>query len=246
MAGSEQDRLYAARQARPVEFVFDARVARVFPDMIRRSVPGYATILDMIASLAGRQGDRGGRCYDLGCSLGAAALAMHQGLAGRKCRIVGVDNSLAMLRRARELIDAQAGPTAPIDLVCADVRDVMVRDAAMVVLNFTLQFIPLGQRDELMQRIHEGVAPGGLLVLSEKIAPDDPRTGELFVEMHHAFKRAQGYSGLEISQKRAALDRVLIPESLEAHRQRLQAVGFTRVEPWFQWCNFASLLAFKA
>jgi len=54
-----------------------------------------------------------------------------------------------------------------------------------------------------------------------------------------------GYSKLEISQKRAALENVLLPETLEAHRSRLDTIGFDAVDVWFQCFNFASMVAFK-
>lgn len=238
------DHLYAQPLEQVADFVFDARVAAVFPDMINRSVPGYATIVRMIGLLAGRHVGEGGRCYDLGCSLGASALAMARGIAAPGCRIVAVDNSLAMLARARTELD-KAGPATPIDLVCADIRHVRIRRADMVVLNFTLQFIPPAEREALLREIHDNLRPGGILVLSEKIAFEDAGFQGLFADLHHQFKRDQGYSELEVSQKRQALERVLLPESLACHRERLERVGFHRQAVWFQCFNFISLLAVR-
>jgi tRNA (cmo5U34)-methyltransferase len=183
----------------------------------------------------------GSNCYDLGCSLGAAALAIRQGVGERPCRIIAVDNSLAMLQRARQLVDPEQG--APIDLVCADIQHVGIQRASLVVLNFTLQFVPPERRLPLLQRIHDGMLPGAILVLSEKIRLPSEEAERLFVAMHHAFKRTQGYSALEISQKRTALERVLIPETLETHKARLRQVGFSTVAVWFQCFNFVSLVA---
>jgi tRNA (cmo5U34)-methyltransferase len=239
-----QDRLYANIHPQIADFVFDARVAAVFPDMIQRSVPGYSTIINMVGTLARQRVTAGSLCYDLGCSLGAAALAMQRGVGDCRCRIIAVDNSPAMLERSKGFI-REGNQGAPIDLVCADIQDVRIADASMVVLNFTLQFVPIERRKGLLQAIHEGLQPGGILVLSEKIRLQTSRAQHLFSDMHHAFKMAQGYSELEISQKRTALDRVLIPETLEAHKKRLKQVGFTTVEVWFQCFNFISLLAIK-
>ena len=93
--------------------------------------------------------------------------------------------------------------------------------------------------------IYDGLLDQGILVLSEKIRLPSKEAETLFVDMHHAFKKTQGYSELEISQKRNALDNVLIPETLNEHIQRLQQVGFKTVEIWFQCFNFISLLAIK-
>jgi tRNA (cmo5U34)-methyltransferase len=195
----------------------------------------------MIELLTATYAQPGSRLYDLGCSLGAASLAMASGLQHANSRIVAVDNAPAMLEKAREYCDRAAA--GKIDFRLADIRDVAIEDASLVVLNFTLQFLPLDERQALLARIREGLRPGGILILSEKIAGASPQEDAALVEMHHAFKRQQGYSDLEISQKRAALEKVLLPETLGTHLQRLREVGFAQAYPWFQCFNFVSILA---
>jgi tRNA (cmo5U34)-methyltransferase len=224
-------------------FAFDARVAEVFQDMISRSVPGYGLSLSMIGLLADRYAQPGSRLYDLGCSLGAATLAMRHAVEGRGCRLVAVDNAPAMLARCREILDRDAA-ASPVDLICADIADIGVQNASTVVLNFTLQFVPAAARLPLLSRIRAGMREGGVLLLSEKLCFADTREQQAMRELHHDFKRAQGYSTLEISQKRAALEHVLIPETQETHLARLRQAGFSQAFPWFQCLNFASLIAF--
>jgi tRNA (cmo5U34)-methyltransferase len=113
------------------------------------------------------------------------------------------------------------------------------------VLNFTLQFIPIADRLAFLQKINQGLLPGGILLLSEKLKLDDDKQNTLQADMHHQFKKAQGYSDLEISQKRTALENVLIPETFSLHQQRLQEADFSSAEVWFQYFNFASLIALK-
>ena len=225
-------------------FAFDENVARVFPDMIKRSVPGYTTIVAMTGLLAQRYATPGSRLYDLGCSLGASTLAMRQNLRAADCRIVGVDNSPAMLERCRGIIDTDTHDT-PVDLVCANLEDVVIERASVVVLNFTLQFVPMAQRDHVIKRIHEGLLPGGILVLSEKVTFEDPHLDALNIDLHHEFKRANGYSEMEIAGKRAALENVLLPETLGEHKRRIGDAGFKACDVWFQCFNFASLVALK-
>jgi tRNA (cmo5U34)-methyltransferase len=246
---NDRDNIYATPQLDIAGFRFDQAVASVFPDMIKRSVPGYETIIAMTGTLAERYIQPNSRCYDLGCSLGASTIAMRHHIQHNNCDIVAVDNSEAMLDQCREILheddtNSPAGLT-PVDLVCGNAQDIPITNASMVVLNFTLQFIPMEQRAELLQRIADGLLPGGVLVLSEKVAFADPQHQELMIELHHNFKRANGYSDLEISQKRSALDDVLMPETLETHRNRLRKAGFSSVDVWFQCFNFASLIALK-
>ncbi|RLA20331.1 MAG: carboxy-S-adenosyl-L-methionine synthase CmoA [Gammaproteobacteria bacterium] len=226
------------------DFVFDEQVASVFQDMIQRSVPGYKTIISAIGLLTERFAQPNSHCYDLGCSLGAATLSMRHNIRQANCKIIAIDNSPAMIERCQSNIE-QDSASAPIELICGDIREVSIGRATVVVLNFTLQFIPPKDRKDFLTRIYEGMLPGGILILSEKLFFDDPRQQALHTEMHHAFKRVQGYSDLEISQKRSALERVMKPETLETHKQRLTSIGFSSSEVWFQQFNFASLIALK-
>lgn len=245
-----RDTLYADPLSDHGLFAFDDSVARVFPDMIKRSVPGYPTIVAMTGLLAGRYAIANSTLYDLGCSLGASTLAMRQHLRQSGCRIVSVDNSSAMLERCRTAVAATthtAGGTEypTIDLVLADLQDVAIENASVVVLNFTLQFIPRELRDAVIARIYRGLLPGGIMVLSEKVTFEDPHLDALNIELHHQFKRDNGYSELEVARKRNALEQVLLPETLKQHKQRIAAAGFNSCDVWFQCFNFASLIALK-
>lgn len=239
------DAIYAAPLQKMVDFQFDERVVAVFPDMIQRSVPGYGMIISNIGIVAAKYAQAGSHCYDLGCSLGAVSLAMRQRITQPECDIIAVDNSPAMIARGRELLALDTVPTVPVTMICADLQEVAIENASVVVLNFTLQFIPPTERLALIERIHAGLRPGGVLILSEKIAFSEPGRQQFHEELHHDFKRANGYSDLEISQKRSALEKVLIPETLACHHERLQAAGFSFSELWFQCYNFASMVAMK-
>jgi tRNA (cmo5U34)-methyltransferase len=236
-----EDKLYIDEKAGDEPFRFDASVARVFPDMLRRSIPGYAASIEAIGSLAARYVRPGTRCYDLGCSLGAASLAMLQGSRTPDFRIVAIDNSEAMIERCGEIMAGYDN----IDLELADVRDVPIENASMVVMNYTLQFLDPDSRDALVTRICQGLVPGGLFVLSEKVVDEDPNIEELLVDLHHEHKRRNDYSQLEISRKRAALENVLVPETVAAHRTRLADAGFTHSAVWLRYFNFVSIVAIK-
>jgi len=237
------DSLFASKK-HPGDFVFDDKVATVFNDMINRSIPGYSTIVSMIAVLANKYCQDNTTIYDLGCSLGAASLAIASQLNCRNCKIVAVDSSQAMVEKFQQQLTRDEIDTA-IELRCEDILTTKISNASVVVLNFTLQFIPISQRAELLQQIHEGMEPGGILILSEKIRFPDQALDELFVEVYHSFKEKMGYSKLEISQKRTALENILIPEPIDTHVRRLKKAGFTNTDVWFQCFNFASLVAFK-
>jgi tRNA (cmo5U34)-methyltransferase len=241
---SQQDTIYAHATDQIADFQFDQQVAGVFNDMIRRSVPGYAQIINTIGDFANRFVTPQSNIYDLGSSLGAATLSIRRQIEGRECQIYAVDNSQSMIERCSENLAAYVSDIQ-VNLLCADIRDVEINNASMVVLNFTLQFLPIHDRDALIKRIYDGMLAGGVLVISEKLFFEDNHIQQLLDEQHLDFKRANGYSELEISQKRSALENVMRPDSLNVHQQRFTENGFSHFSVWFQCFNFASMVAIK-
>lgn len=242
---SDRDMLFSAPIDKLGDWTFDERVAEVFPDMIQRSVPGYSNIISMIGMLAERFVQPNTQVYDLGCSLGAATLSVRRNIRHPGCKIIAVDNSPAMVTRCRRHLDAFKAETV-VEVIEDDIRNVVINNASLVVLNFTLQFLVPEDRQRLLNTIWEGLNPGGALVLSEKFSFDDRQVGELLFNMHHDFKRANGYSELEISQKRSMLENVMLTDTVATHKARLKQAGFEHAELWFQCFNFGSLVAVKS
>ena len=265
------DRIYRGSQSHLVDFAFDSAVAEVFPDMIRRSVPAYETVVPLTGLLAARHlagarlhdADRSGSApgradtqpapghdpvaagstrervvFDLGCSLGATTLALLREIGDRACRIVAVDNSQAMLERARALVK-----DSRVEFRLQDMRATDVSGADVILMNYVLQFLAPGDRQGLIDRLREQMAPGGLLLLSEKIRFSETGDQAFFDAAHLAFKKANGYSDLEVSGKRSALENVMIVDSEPTHLQRLRAAGFAPVRTWFRCLNWASFMA---
>lgn len=241
---NDTDTLYQRQAVDSGSFRFDERVAAVFPDMIDRSVPGYSLIVPMIGELSRRYARSGTLVHDLGCSLGAATLAMRHALADRDVRIVATDASFAMVARFRQLLETD-GDGVPVDVIEGDIRDTDFAGSSLVVLNFTLQFVPVGKRGELLSRIADGLCDGGALILSEKIRFRDADEQARQTAWHHDYKRLHGYSDLEIARKRTALEKVLLPETRIEHESRLRDAGFATVTRWFQCFGFCSFLAEK-
>jgi len=239
-----RDELYR-RGEDPVErFEFSESVARVFPDMIERSVPGYRLLLELTPIIVANAVQPHTRVFDLGCSLGAATLAARRAIRQPGVEIVAVDNAPEMVRRCRHTIAAD-NSRVPVAIVERDIVDVAVENASLVMLYFTLQFVPLARREALIARIHHGLRPGGVLLLAEKLAFEPAVNQSWLDHHHHDFKRAQGYSDLEIARKRQALENVLVPETRQAHHARLRAAGFETVIDWFQCFNFACFAAVR-
>lgn len=240
----KKDSLFSAPIERLGDWTFDEKVAEVFPDMIKRSVPGYSNIISMIGMLAKRFVQHDSNIYDLGCSLGAATLSIRRNIEQENCTIYAVDNSSAMVERCQMHLNAYKAST-PVNVVCADINDIKMQNASMVVLNFTLQFLTPDDRQRILTKIYQALKPNGILVLSEKFSFHDDLINELLFDMHYDFKRANGYSELEISQKRSMLENVMITDTLDIHKSRLNQAGFKHINQWFQCFNFGSIIAIK-
>jgi tRNA (cmo5U34)-methyltransferase len=239
-----RDQIYAEGEPPSGPFEFSEEVARVFPDMLRRSIPGYAATIQAIRSLARNHVVAGTQLYDLGCSLGASTRAMRQGVRVPGCRIVAIDNAPAMVRRCREIL-AEDDDETPVDVQCSDIRDLRIENASMVVMNYTLQFIAPEDRPGMLRKIADGMIQGGVLVLSEKVVHSDPAIESSLQTLHTEFKRRHQYSERESARKRAALENVLVPDTVEAHEARLKAAGFAHVGVWLRYFNFVSMIAFR-
>ncbi len=227
------------------DFRFDSGVVEVFEDMIERSVPGYSAILGMTGELSQQFAQANTYIYDLGCSLGGSSLSMAQRSLPEGVSIMALDNSEAMIRGLQKKLDQIETLKVPVNLRQEDICTTDFQACSFIVLNFTLQFIQPDVRSDLIENIYEALAPGGALLLSEKIKFEDEITDNLVIDLHHKFKKSMGYSDLEIAQKRTAIENILLPETTLTHHERLEHAGFSQVTTWFQCFNFCSFLAVK-
>lgn len=237
-----KDTLYRSNDEPVKPFEFNQRVVDVFPDMIERSVPGYPLTISMIGVMADEYVQERTNVYDLGCSLGGVSLAIKQGLKNKQCSIIAVDNSQAMIDTCVETIPNE---DQDIEFRLQNVLDTEISNASVVAMNFTLQFIPLESRKSLIKKIYDGLLPGGVLILSEKVMFDNKTENETMNHLHHHMKELNGYDKLEIASKREALDDVLIPESIKTHINRVNDSGFDNAFIWLKCFNFISLVAIK-
>lgn len=241
----KRDNIYENSEESVTPFRFDKKVVDVFQDMISRSVPGYAYTLEMIEILGQEFHQKDSNCYDLGCSLGASTISLAKGIQDSSVKIIAVDNSPEMIEASPKKLGQFPSILPTIEWICQDIRNIHIENASIIILNFTLQFIPLEERDGLISKIYNALNPNGILILSEKVSFPESRVQDLQTHIHHSFKKKQGYSELEIAQKRTALENVLIPETISTHEKRITDSGFKVITPWFQCFNFISFLAQK-
>ncbi|BAS67233.1 carboxy-S-adenosyl-L-methionine synthase CmoA [Bathymodiolus septemdierum thioautotrophic gill symbiont] len=225
-----------------VNFTFDASVVNVFDDMVRRSVPGYQSMIEMIGLMVRKYGQDNSQYYDLGASTGATSIALGINNPHKNNRIIAVDNSVEMTKKCMENLTGKAGN---FEVMCTNIQEVAIKNASVVVLNLTLQFINPEQRQTLIDGIYQGLNKGGVLIVSEKIHFDDVKKQAEMTQLHLDFKRANGYSEMEIAAKRQSIENVLITDNQSTHFKRFDDAGFAESLCHFKCLNFASFLAIK-
>ena len=239
-----KDQIYASKRDEVKDFVFDEYVTDVFTDMIQRSVPGYTALNQLLPIVASQFLAQNTNIYDLGCSLGEASVSIAKISADNKIKIYAVDNSKAMVNQLQQRI-RQLDLDEIIHVILSDVLKTDIKNASFVILNYTLQFIDRSKRNKLIHNIYSGLNNGAALLLSEKITYEDPEEDALMQQLHENYKRQNDYSELEISQKREALENVLIRDTHEQHVERLHNAGFSKISILTKYLNFVSYLAIK-
>jgi len=239
-----RDNLFGQKQETIEDFDFGKETAAVFDDMLVRSVPFYGELQRMMGEMAADFAVEGTSLYDLGCSTCATFLELDP-VIPRNVRFVGVDFSSEMLERGKEKL-SQHDFSRDHELICADLNEnVPVENASVVIMNLTLQFIRPVRRNQVMRTIAAGTKKGGCLLVIDKVLSRDSQFNRAFIKYYYAFKRRNGYSELEIAQKREALENVLIPYRLEENFELFLDSGFSQCEVFFRWYNFCGMIATK-
>lgn len=244
MESIEQDNVFKEEISEASDFKFGSKVVKVFDDMVNRSVPHYGEIQRMVAELAADHAQKDTLVYDLGCSTGTTMIGLDT-LVSQDISFVGIDESDEMLAKCDVKLQ-QAGMTRPYELRVADLHgELSIQNASVVILCLTLQFLRPIHRKRCLKNIYKGLNPGGTLILVEKILAEDSVFNRDFIKYYYDYKRRNQYSDLEISQKREALENVLIPYKLSENIFLLEDVGFAHCETFFKWYNFAGIIAHK-
>ncbi|MDD5617700.1 MAG: carboxy-S-adenosyl-L-methionine synthase CmoA [Candidatus Omnitrophica bacterium] len=239
----KKDKLFV-KKGNLLNFDFGKETAAVFDDMLDRSVPFYRELQRMIGEIAAEFAQDKTNVYDLGCSTGITLFTLHNSLP-KNVNLVGVDYSQEMLKKCRERFAADHIKRNP-RLICADLnKPISIKNASVVVLNLTLQFIRPIYRDRLIKCVYNGLIDKGCLILIEKVLGNNSMFNRTFIKLYYDMKKRQGYSDLEIARKREALENVLIPYRLDENRQLLRRNGFSHMDIFYKWYNFCGIAAIK-
>lgn len=243
------DNIYKDSLDKVVDFKFDEQTVGVFPDMINRSVPGYSTLISLSGMIAASCIEENDLVYDLGSSLGATTMSIVKHAEQRKFKLIAVDQSKPMLQKCQQLFPDHKKDSQPVIEWChGDLNQMQLQSAKVITMNLVMQFIEPELRHQLLMKIYDALAPNGVFLLAEKVTTnisDSLNQQNILDEAHILFKKTNGYSELEIAQKRKALEKAMRIDSEAEHIKRLKEIGFSTVEPYFQALNFKGWIVKK-
>ncbi len=242
MSQVNKDQVYQSKLEEIKQFRFDGNVAAVFDDMVSRSVPRYSEIQAATVKLASKLCPAGGRVVDLGCSTGTTLFAIAQACPGLE--LIGIDNSTPMLEAAAKKA-VSLGLADRVQFVCQDISEFDYKDTDLFIAHYTLQFFPPSGRGEILAKLYSALNSGGAIIITEKLKHVGERAEDILRELYYDFKAENGYSQLEISQKREALEGFLVPLTLEENFALMRSAGFSEIELYLKWINFATILGLK-
>ena len=108
-----------------------------------------------------------------------------------------------------------------------------------------LQFLPLSDRQEVVNNVYNGLEQGGAFVLVEKVKSSNMDIHDIYNDTYYDFKRRSGLSDTEIIDKNVSLRGVMKPLTLEANIKMLEEAGFGHIEVFMKYNNFAGIIAIK-
>lgn len=220
---------------------FDERVTDIFENMLQRSIPQYDVMRSLVRSIANRHAKAGTYVIDLGCSRGDSIAALLP--SNPDCLYFGIDVSEPMLSAARERFVGLHNVRLESINLRKDYPSIV--NASVVLSVLTLQFIPIEYRQALIERAINSLEDGGCLILVEKVIGSTAMIDRLFTDIYYDLKLDNGYSVEEIERKRLSLEGVLVPVTLDWNIELLKSNGFSRVETFWRYANFAGILAIK-
>jgi tRNA (cmo5U34)-methyltransferase len=229
---AEHDTGYA-----PKQWIFDEEVTRVFGDMLGRSIPNYLEMRRLVKALGTSYAERG-VVLDIGCSLGEAMMP-YVDIAKE---MVGYEISEPMQLQARDRFIKDAH----VAVLQHDVTEgIKVPSANLVLGVLTMMFIPTDRRHHVIYDIYQHTAPGGAFLMVDKIIGETSMVDNMMVKEYYALKAEHGYTPEDIERKRLSLQGSLVPFTAHMNEEMLKRAGFSVVECFWRWMNFAGWIAIK-
>jgi tRNA (cmo5U34)-methyltransferase len=208
------------------KFSFDT--IQDFDSHIELSVPNYSHLSELIRNISSYFIKSNTNVFDIGCSTGLLLKNLSVDIQQENVRYIGYDISENMRPKTK----------AFFEWVKKDITDknLDLSNSSLILSVFTLQFLPLSERQNLLNKIYDSLNEGGSLIISEKTYLENSFLNDVFTFSYYDYKM-KSFSESEILGKQRDLRYIMRPITESENIEMFKKSGFKKIE-----CFFSSLL----
>ncbi len=222
-------------------WTFEGNVHKYFDDHVKRSVPFYLEVHNLINIFSDYFVDDNSLIYDIGCSTGTLLNQLSKRHEEKqKIKLVGLDISSNMIKHANK-----AYKNNNIKFINKDITKYNYKKSSIFISIYTIQFIKPKFRQVLIDKIYQSLDWGGAFFFFEKVRGADARFQDMMTSAYNEYKINEGFNADEILDKTNSLKGVLEPFSRDGNIGLLNRAGFKDVETIFRYNCFEGYLAIK-
>lgn len=206
-----------------------------FDNHIETSIRGYSNLWNDVLSLSEYFVEDNTNVVDIGCSTGKLIKQMSEQNSFSSCQYTGIELEECFFDH---LIDSNN-----VSFFKGDVRDYDFNNCSLVTSIFTLQFIPIKDRENIIHKIYDGLNKGGAFIFSEKVFSENPRVQEMMTFLYYDYKKKH-YSCEQILNKETELRHLMKPNTEDEIVNMCTNVGFY-IQPFWRNYNFVGFVCIK-
>lgn len=201
-----------------------------FDNHIDLSIQNYSGLIEHIKNISTYFIKEDTIVYDIGCSTGnlMKVLKKHNDIP---VKYVGID-------KATNLTEGNE------DIINMDLNDWKADEFSFGASLFTLQFLPIRLRKQVLKQMHDNLMPGGAIIVSEKIFMENGFVQDLLNFSHYDFKR-KSFESHEILNKQVDLRYIMKPLTEQQNINMFKESGFSQVQSFWQSLHFKAWILIK-
>lgn len=141
---------------------FKGQVTNIFDEHVEKSVPLYHEGHRLIKSLSDFFIRDGSVCYEIGCSTGTLSYMLATHHSTKNAYFIGIDKEIDMIRKAKDKYDKYN--LEKLSFICEDIITFEFDAADFIVSFYTLQFVEIKYRKNILYKIYNSLERGGCFV----------------------------------------------------------------------------------
>ena len=202
-----------------------------FDEHINLSIPGYADLMGHVMNISTYFIKENCTMYDLGASTGKMIDQMREHNKDIDCEYIGLD-----------VCDNLGSKSSSV--IHADLTTFKPEPFKFATSIFTLQFIPIEYRQEILNRFSEALLDHGAMIVAEKLYMNDGFVQDVMNFTYYDYK-LKNFKAKSIIEKQLDLRYIMRPLTSAENEEMFRKAGFTHIQPFWQNLQFRAWLLLK-